>query len=93
MRSYDRVAGLPVAVAGAEFVGRRTETSYGFTRPTTVVRLRGPHGAVGVGEDVTTDPGDHERFQGLGLPNLAGTYAFDEFADRVAELDVVATDG
>jgi hypothetical protein len=93
MRSYDRVAGLPVAVAGAELVGRRTETSYGFTRPTTVVRLRGPDGAVGVGEDVTTDPGDHERFQGLGLPNLAGTYAFDEFADRVAELDVVATDG
>jgi hypothetical protein len=93
MRSYDRVAGLPVAVASAELVGRRAETSYGFTRPTTVVRLRGPDGAVGVGEDVTTNPGDHERFQGLGLPDLTGTYALDEFADRVAGLDAVATDG
>jgi hypothetical protein len=93
VRSYERVADLPVTVAGAELAGRQTETSYGFTRPTTVVRLRGPDGAVGVGEDVTTDPNDHERFQRVGAPDLAGTHTLDGFADHITRFDPVRSDG
>lgn len=84
---------LPVQIAGVELIGRETETSYGFTRPTTVIRLRGPDGAVGVGEDVTTDKEDHDRFQRVGLPSFAGTHTLDEFSDRVAEFDFVTTGG
>jgi hypothetical protein len=87
---YDRVADLPVTVETATLAGRSADTSYGFTRPTTVVSLAGA-GETGVGEDVTTDPDDHERVQREGLgADLAGRYTLDEFSTRVADLDVVA---
>jgi hypothetical protein len=89
---YDRVRDLPLEVENAELSGRSAETSYGFTRPTTVVTLRGD-GAVGVGEDVTTDPDDHERFQADGIgADLSGSYTVESFAARVADLEAVAGD-
>lgn len=89
MSLYDRVSELPIEVATAELSGRSAETSYGFTRPTTVVCLRGPDGAAGVGEDVTTDKDDHERFQREGVPDLAGSYTLTTFSDRVGDLPAV----
>jgi len=90
---YDRVRDLPLEIEQAELSGRSSETSYGFTRPTTVVTLRGEE-AIGVGEDVTTDPGDHERFQADGIgADLTGSYTVDSFATRVADLASVSSDG
>jgi hypothetical protein len=90
---YDRVRDLPVEVEAATLSGRSAETSYGFTRPTTVVSLSGG-GGTGVGEDVTTDPDDHERFQREGLgADLSGSYTLDAFSERIGDLDPVAGDG
>jgi hypothetical protein len=56
------------------------------------VILRG-EGAVGVGEDVTTNEGDHERLQREGIgADLAGSYTLDSFSSMVADLDSVAGD-
>jgi hypothetical protein len=86
---YDRVADLPVVIEAATLQGRSVETSYGFTRPTTVVSLSGA-GETGVGEDVTTDPADHDRFQREGIgADLTGRYTFDEFSGRITALDIV----
>jgi hypothetical protein len=57
---YDRVRDLPIKIESFDLSGRSADTSYGFTRPTTVVHLSGG-GTTGVGEDVTTDPDDHDR--------------------------------
>lgn len=88
---YDRVRDLPVEVTSVSLSGRSADTSYGFTRPTTVVRMAGPE-AVGVGEDVTTDPDDHDRFRDEGVgADLTGTYTLDGFSERLADLDPVAS--
>jgi hypothetical protein len=89
---YDSVRDLPVEVTSVSLSGRSADTSYGFTRPTTVVRMDGPE-AVGVGEDVTTDPDDHDRFQREGVgADLTGTYTVRELSDRFADLGPVASD-
>jgi hypothetical protein len=78
---YDRVADLPVVIEAATLQGRSVETSYGFTRPTTVVSLSGA-GETGVGEDVTTDPADHDRFQREGIgADLTGRYTLTSSPD------------
>jgi hypothetical protein len=89
-RLYDSIEDLTIHIEATELCGRSAETSYGFTRPTTVVELSGV-GATGIGEDVTTDPSDHERFQREGIDaDLTGSYTFAEFSARVAELGIVA---
>jgi hypothetical protein len=89
---YDRVRDLSLEIGRAELSGRSSDTSYGFIRPTTVVTLCGED-TIGVGEDVTTDPDDHERFQadGIGM-DLTGSYTVNSFATRVADLDPVSSD-
>jgi hypothetical protein len=89
---YDQVRELPLDIESTDLTGRSADTSYGFTRPTTVVSLAGD-GATGVGEDVTTDPDDHDRFQREGVgADLTGSYTFEEFSARVADLSPVAGD-
>ncbi|MFN8160221.1 MAG: hypothetical protein U0R52_04140 [Solirubrobacterales bacterium] len=58
MSDFERLAGLPIEIEGCELEGRDREFPGGFTRPSTVVRLRGG-GAEGVGEDVVYDVLDH----------------------------------
>ncbi|KAB2854337.1 MAG: hypothetical protein F9K43_29865, partial [Bauldia sp.] len=54
---WERVAGLPLRIEGYELTGHDRE--YGdFTRPSTVVHLRGG-GEEGLGEDVVYDVLDH----------------------------------
>jgi L-alanine-DL-glutamate epimerase-like enolase superfamily enzyme len=89
---YGRVAGLPVAIDGSALDRLELPVSSGFTRVTTVVRLRGG-GAEGTGEDVTYSTPLHDAFQSGafgsdGLP-LAGDWStFDELSRRVGELDL-----
>jgi L-alanine-DL-glutamate epimerase-like enolase superfamily enzyme len=81
MSLYDRIRDLPLVVETCELEGLAHSVSTGFTRRTTVVRLRGG-GEEGVGEDVTYEEAHH-----LGLrppPGLAGEHTLDSLSAHVA---------
>ena len=63
--TYSRLADLPVAVDGYELEGLEQAVSSDFVRHTTVIRLCGG-GEEGVGEDVTYEAEEQERFQAAG---------------------------
>ncbi|HEY7195769.1 MAG TPA: hypothetical protein VH306_01135 [Gaiellaceae bacterium] len=88
MSLYDRVAGLDLEIESYELEGLSLEVSSGFTRRTTVVRLRGG-GHEGVGEDVTYDGDDQEGLQQAGgeLP-IGGNHVFDGFSELVGGLNL-----
>jgi hypothetical protein len=86
--TFDLLADLPLEVDGYTLEGLRTEVSSGFERLTTVVHLRGG-GLEGVGEDVVYDRADHVALQEAGaVHDLAGSYALNEFCERIDELDL-----
>ncbi|HYM63386.1 MAG TPA: hypothetical protein VES61_01785 [Gaiellaceae bacterium] len=88
MPLYDTVAGLPLQVDSYTLEGLARDVSTGFTRSTTVVRLRGG-GQEGVGEDVTYDGDDQRRLQEAGaIQPLAGSWTFDAFSRLLGELDL-----
>jgi hypothetical protein len=74
MSLYDAVADLPLVIEGSDRERRERDTSSGFTRVTTELRLRGA-GATGVGEDVCYDTPDHDAL--VDAPELAGPDAYD----------------
>ncbi|HVN62240.1 MAG TPA: hypothetical protein VMT59_13325, partial [Gaiellaceae bacterium] len=80
MSTYDRVSGLPLLVEGYELERLERAVSSGFTRVSTVIRLSGA-GHDGIGEDVTYEAADHDRFQadGRGYP-LAGDWTLGSFS-------------
>jgi len=83
MGLYARIAGLELVVDTVELRPLSLETSSGWTRHTTVVRLHG-RGAVGEGEDVTYSEGEQRAFQAAGAPpELAGTFTLDSFSLRL----------
>jgi hypothetical protein len=85
--TFDRIAGLPVAVESCEFEGL-SFTLGDFERLTTVVTLRGG-GHEGVGEDVTYDALDHVAQQDAGPPEgLTGRCAFAEFSELIGATDL-----
>ena len=57
MRTWDRIAALPLRIDEYVMDPLRMEVSSGFERLSTVVRLRGD-GQEGIGEDVTYDAAD-----------------------------------
>ncbi len=88
MSTYERVSGLPLLVEGYELERLERPVSSGFTRVSTVIRLRGA-GHDGVGEDVTYEAGDHDRFQADGRDYpLAGEWTLGSFSRHVGELDL-----
>jgi hypothetical protein len=88
MGLYARLAGVPLRIDSYALEGLELAVSSGFTRRTTVIRLRGG-GHEGVGEDVTYDPDEHERLQAGGpVHDLAGEHAFDGFSELLASLDL-----
>jgi L-alanine-DL-glutamate epimerase-like enolase superfamily enzyme len=87
--SYAQLADLPLRIEGYSLEGLELDVSSGFTRRTTVVRLRGA-GFEGIGEDVTYDADDQLRFQqrlATGLP-LAGEHTLGSFADLLDGTDL-----
>ena len=74
--TYATIAGLPVQIDSCEFTPMVRDTSSGFTKITTVVRLRG-RGEEGLGEDVTWDQIDHIEFLHHPAPSgLEGAWDF-----------------
>jgi hypothetical protein len=75
--TYARLAGLPLVVDSYGLEGLARRWSADFTRRSTVVRLAGG-GHVGVGEDVTYTPHDHENVAELPLAGCPGADLFGQ---------------
>ena len=86
---YDRLAALPIAVEEYELTGHDRE--YGeFTRPSTVVHMRG-NGEEGIGEDVVYTVLDHHAHRDAGpIHNLSGPETLGELCELIGELDLFA---
>jgi hypothetical protein len=85
---YDRVRDLPLELESYELEGCSLDVSSGFTRRTTIVRLRGA-GHEGVGEDVTYDGDDQLALQQAArdLP-IAGSHTLDSYSELVGRLNL-----
>jgi hypothetical protein len=88
MRSFAKVAELPLSVEEYALEGLEEKVSSGFTRRTTVVRLFGA-GEEGIGEDVTYDGEQQASFQeGGAVHDLAGRHTLESFSTLVDTLDL-----
>jgi hypothetical protein len=86
---YARVAGLPLWIERCELLPLVRDTSSGFTKVSTVVRLTGG-GHVGEGEDITWDQVDQiEQLRHAGdLSWLRGRRTFDELSTLLGLADL-----
>ena len=84
---YQRLTQLPIEVEGYEVSGH--DRTYGdFTRPSTVIHLRGG-GEEGIGEDVVYDVLDHIAFRDAGpVLQLAGRRTLGELFELLDDLDL-----
>ena len=91
MGAFDTLAALPLQVEGYELEGRDREFGSGFTRPSTVIHMRGK-GQEGVGEDVVYDVLDHIAHRDAGpIHDLTGPSMLGELCELLAELDLFGT--
>lgn len=85
MTTWDRLAGLPLAIDSYRLQRRSIDVSSGFTRVTTTVVLRGG-GFEGEGEDVTYTAADHDGFpDGL---ELAGAWTLERYSAALDGYDL-----
>jgi L-alanine-DL-glutamate epimerase-like enolase superfamily enzyme len=85
--TFDRLADLPISIESYELEGRDREFG-DFTRPSTIVHLRGD-GHEGIGEDVVYDVLDHIAHRDAGpVLDLTGPGTLGEFCELVGELDL-----
>jgi len=88
---WDKLAGLELTIDGYELERLERDVSSGFTRVSTIIRLRGG-GEEGLGEDVSYDTEDHDAAQTAGptlpLATDTTTITLREFSKRLAQLDL-----
>jgi hypothetical protein len=85
--AYEKLAALPVRVESYRLEGHDREYD-SFTRPSTVVRLRGD-GQEGLGEDVVYDVLDHVAHRDAGaVHDLSGPSTLGELCDVIGGLDL-----
>jgi L-alanine-DL-glutamate epimerase-like enolase superfamily enzyme len=85
--AYDRLAELPIAIDAYELTGHDREFG-DFTRPSTVIHLRGDD-QEGIGEDVVYDVLDHIAHRDAGpVLDLSGPSTLGEACDLLGELDL-----
>jgi L-alanine-DL-glutamate epimerase-like enolase superfamily enzyme len=88
---YARISGLPVVVDDYVLEPLERDTSSGFVRYSTVIRLRGGRHE-GVGEDVWTETDDQLAFQAAGpVLDLAGRWSLDSLSQRLGAPDLFPT--
>jgi len=91
MSLYDKLAALPIRVDSYELEDRDRELSPEFTRPSTIVHLRGD-GQEGLGEDVVYTVLDHIAHRDAGpIHDLTGPSTLGEFCELAGGLDLFAT--
>ena len=87
--AYERLAVLPIRIEGYELTAHDREFG-AFTRPSTVVHLRG-RGEEGIGEDVVYTALDHIAHRDAGpVLDLAGPRTLGEACQLIGELDLFA---
>ena len=84
MSTWERLAGLELAVETMRTERREKDVSSGFTRVTTTIVLAGG-GVEGRGEDVTYDAADHDGFP---APDLAGRHTLASFSRVAGEAEL-----
>src|SRR6187549_1626516 len=90
MSAYEQVAQLPIEVESYALEGHDREYSSGFTRPSTLIRMRGK-GQEGLGEDVVYDVLDHIAHRDAGpAHDLSGPSTLGELCELLGELDLFA---
>jgi len=89
MATFDALAELPIEIEGYELEDR--DRTYGeFTRPSTIVHLRGG-GQESVGEDVVYDVLDHVAHRDAGsVHDLSAAATLGELCELVGRLDLFA---
>jgi L-alanine-DL-glutamate epimerase-like enolase superfamily enzyme len=89
MSPYERLAQLPIQVEAYELEDH--DRAYGsFTRPSTIVRLRGG-GTDGIGEDVVYTDLDHIAHRDAGpVHDLTGPRTLGDLCALIGELDLFA---
>jgi len=88
MGTYAKLADLPLSIEDYALEGLVRDVSSGFTRHSTVIRLRGG-GHDGVGEDVVYDAEDQIALQEAGpVQPLAGETTLGDFCARIDALDL-----
>jgi hypothetical protein len=86
--TYDRLAELPITVEGYELEDNDRVYSPEFTRPSTIVHLKG-RGEEGLGEDVIYDELDHVALRDAGpAHDLSGPGTLGELCDLLGEVDL-----
>src|ERR671936_336320 len=87
MGAYETLADLPIEISDYE-LGDQDRTYGSFTRPSTLIRLRGG-GREGLGEDVIYDQLDHIAHRDAGpVHDLSGPKTLGELCELVGELDL-----
>jgi hypothetical protein len=87
--AYDRLAELPIRIESYELTAHDREFG-DFTRPSTVIRLRGA-GEEGIGEDVVYTALDHIAHRDAGpVHDLSGPETLGEACELIGELDLFA---
>src|SRR5919204_3631006 len=87
MGLFERIADLPVRVESYELEAHDREYASGFTRPSTLIRLRGD-GQEGLGEDVVYDVLDHIAHRDAGpVHDLSAPRTLGELCEPLGELD------
>ncbi|HEX6117796.1 MAG TPA: hypothetical protein VFY99_11910 [Solirubrobacterales bacterium] len=85
--NFERLASLPITVESYELEERDREFG-DFTRPSTIVHLRGK-GEEGIGEDVVYDVLDHIAHRDAGpVHDWSGAGTLGEFCELAGELDL-----
>ena len=88
MSAFDRLAALPIRVEGYDLEDNDREYSSEFTRPSTIVHMRGG-GEEGIGEDVIYDVLDHIGMRDAGpVLDLGGPGTLGALCDLLGELDL-----
>ncbi len=88
MAAFDRLAELPIAIESYELEDRDRVLSPTFTRPATLIRIRGG-GEEGLGEDVVYDDLDHFALRDAGpVHDLTGPANLGELCELAGSLDL-----
>jgi L-alanine-DL-glutamate epimerase-like enolase superfamily enzyme len=86
---WSRIADLSLEIEDYSLERLQRDVSSSFTRVSTVLRLRGPDGHEGLGEDVSYDADDQRALQDAGpVQPLAGSWTLESFCDHLATLDL-----
>ena len=88
MSAFDRLADLPIEIESYELEDRGHALSPTFTRPSTLIRIRGG-GEEGLGEDVVYDELDHIALQAAGaVRDLTGPANLGELCALIGSIDL-----